>query len=226
MRTLLILIIIFILGYCLLDNTLEKFSDVQSEGDKYYFKDDEIYYKYGNTNIEYSRFNVKTKEVKHWYARQIVDKVLKNKKNKKVLVLGVSLGGIIVELLDKNKNMEIVGVDIEDTHFDVVRKYSDNNRLKLYKSDADKYVSKMKKERYDAIIVDLFVGDKVPAFVTKNKKFMKRLDQSLNTGGILLINTIGIKQSVLELLLKKNFRSSRINVVDNGSNFIGIVSKK
>ena len=225
MRTLLILIIIFILGYCLLDNTLEKFSDVQSEGDKYYFKDDEIYYKYGNTNIEYSRFNVKTKEVKHWYARQTVDKVLKNKKNKKVLVLGVSLGGIIVELLEKNKNMEIVGVDIEDTHFDIVRKYSDNNRLKLYKSDAKDFVIKMK-DKYDVIIVDLFIGDKVPKFVTKNKRFMKKLNQKLNTDGLLLINTIGIKQSTLELLLKKNFRSSRINIVDNGSNFIGIVNKK
>jgi len=225
MRTLLILIIIFILGYCLLDNTLEKFSDVQSEGDKYYFKDDEIYYKYGNTNIEYSRFNVKTKEVKHWYARQIVDKVLKNKKNKKVLVLGVSLGGIIVELLEKNKNMEIVGVDIEDTHFDIVRKYSDNNRLKLYKADANDFVIKMK-DKYDVIIVDLFVGDKVPKFVTKNKRFMKKLNQNLNIGGVLLINTIGIKKPALELLLKKNFRSSKIDIVDNESNFIGIVSKK
>lgn len=226
MRTLLILIIIFILGYCLLDNTLEKFSDVQSEGDKYYFKDDEIYYKFGNTNIEYSRFNVKTKEVKHWYARQIVDKVLKNKRNNKVLVLGVSLGGIIVELLNKNKNMEIVGVDIDDTHFDIVRKYSDNNRLKLFKQDAKDYVNKMKKEKYDVIIVDLFIGDKVPKFVTKHKKFMRNLNKSLNTNGILLINTIGIKQANLELLLKKNFRSSRINIIDNGSNFIGIVNKK
>lgn len=225
MRTLLILIIIFILGYCLLDNTLEKFSEVQSEGDKYYIKDDEIFYKFGNTNIEYSRFNIKTKEVKHWYARQIVDKVLKNKRNKKVLVLGVSLGGIIVELLNKNKNMEIVGVDIQDIHFDVVRKYSDNNRLKLYKSDAKDFVIKMK-DKYDVIIVDLFVGDKVPKFITKNKRFMKKLNHNLNIGGILLINTIGVKKHVLELLLKKNFRSSKIDVIDNESNFIGIVSKK
>ena len=89
---------------------------------------------------EYSRFNYKIKECKHWYSITICNKVLNSiyeNRKYKVLVLGVALGGIIVHLLDKNKNIDIVGIDISDINYDIVRTYSDNSRLKLIKDDAE-----------------------------------------------------------------------------------------
>ena len=60
------------------------------------------YYK----DVEYSRFNTITKEVKHWYAIQMMNIIYAKydfDKPIKILVLGVALGGVIIHLLN-NKN--------------------------------------------------------------------------------------------------------------------------
>lgn len=219
---LLILIMIMILSYFLLNNNYEQFISDTNTQNNIYLENDEIYHKYGN--VEYSRLDLKTKKVKHWYAKEAVNKILNNKKNKKVLILGVALGGIIINLLNENKKMKITAVDIEDTHFDFVRKYSDNNRLKLIKKDANNYVMNMNK-KYDAIIVDIFIGDDIPNFVTDNNDFLNKLEKNLNSGGIFMINSIKIDKNILENKLKVIFNTATTNVINKNSNYLGIALK-
>jgi len=221
MKILLILIII-IIAYFLLNNSYEDFNSEINSENNIYMANNEIYHKFGN--FEYSRIDLKTKQVKHWYAKEIVKRVLQNKKNKKVLILGVALGGIIINLLNENKNIEITAVDIEDTHFDFVRKYSDNDRLKLVKDDANNYVMNMN-EKYDAIVVDIFIGDKIPTFVTSNNKFLDKLEQTLNLGGIFVINTIRIDKDILKDSLTHIFYTSNISIINENSNYLGIALK-
>ena len=147
---------------------------------------------------EYSRFNYKTKECKHWYSITICNKVLNSiyeNRKYKILVLGVALGGIIVHLLDKNKNIEIVGVDISDINYDIVRTYSDNSRLKLIKDDAEIYM-KNNNEKYDFIICDVFNDLDVPKFVTTTT-FLNNINRSLVNDGYFLINTIKMNKDNL-----------------------------
>lgn len=222
MKILLILIVIIVIAFFFLNDQFEEFISNLSVNDNVYLKNNELYQTYNN--VEYSRINLKTKEVKHWYAKQIVNKVSENKKNKKVLVLGVALGGIIIDLLNKYKHMHITGVDIEDTHFNLVKKYSDNKRLTLIKQDAKEYVSKMK-EKFDVIIVDIFIGDKVPEFVLDNNNFLNKLQKNLNYQGIFMINTIGINKIKLKSIMKKAFYNSEISVINKGGNYLGIALK-
>lgn len=222
MKTLLILIIIIVLAYFLLNKCNEQFTSQSNSKTNIYMTNNEIYQTIGN--FEYSRIDLKTKKVKHWYAKELVNRILKNKKNKKVLILGVALGGIIINLLNENKNMEITAVDIEDTHFNFVRKYSDNKRLNLIKDDANNYVMNMK-EKYDAIVVDIFIEDKIPKFVTDNNKFLKKLQQNLNFGGIFIINTMRISENILKNTLTKTFNTSNILVMNKNLNYLGIALK-
>jgi spermidine synthase len=222
MKTLLILIIIIIVAHFLLNDTFETFISTIDSKNNIYMDNNEIYQTFGN--FEYSRIDLKTKSVKHGYAKETVEKVLQNKKNKKVLILGVALGGIIIDLLDKNKNMKITGVDIEDTHFDFVKNHSDKKRLQLIKEDANKFVMNMK-EKYDVIIVDIFIGDEIPKFVTNDNKFLKKLEKYLNTGGIFIINSIRINRNILENKLKKIFNTSYVYVTKTNNNYLGIALK-
>ena len=74
----------------------------------------------------------------------MVNRILNSKNNKKILILGVALGGIIIHILNKDQYIHITGVDISDENFDLVREYSDVNRLILIKDDAETYINNTK----------------------------------------------------------------------------------
>jgi spermidine synthase len=81
------------------------------------------------------------------------------------------------------------------------------------------------KEKYDAIVVDIFIEDKIPKFVTDNNKFLKKLHQNLNFGGIFIINTMRISENILKNTLTKTFDTSNILVMNKNLNYLGIALK-
>jgi len=175
---------------------------------------------------ENSRFNYKTKECKHWYALLICNKILnsiENNKKYKILILGVALGGIIIHLLNKSKNIEIIGVDITDKNYDIVQKYSDNSRLKLIKDDAEIYM-KNNNEKYDFIICDVFTEFSIPKFVT-NKIFLNNINKSLVNNGYFLVNTIGISKDNLYSVFSDSFQPLDIEISSQNLNDISIIKK-
>jgi len=175
---------------------------------------------------EYSRFNYKTKECKHWYSITICNKVLNSiyeNRKYKILVLGVASGGIIIHLLNKDENIDIVGVDISDINYDIVRKYSDNSRLELIKEDAENYM-KNNNEKYDFIICDIFNEIYVPKFVTTTT-FLNNINKSLVNNGYFLINTIGINKDNLHDIFSNSFQSSNIEILSQNINDVSIINK-
>jgi spermidine synthase len=143
---------------------------------------------------ENSRFDYVTKKAVHWYARCIVDGVLRRKKSKDVLVLGVALGGIIIDLLNSNKECHVTGVDISDDNFDIVEKYSDIGRLRLVKENAETYIGRTN-EIYDIIICDIYPTSLnngtllLPPFVLTDA-FLSKIDAMLPSGGAFFLDTI------------------------------------
>jgi hypothetical protein len=173
---------------------------------------DEIYIKGGTNKTEASRFNYVTKECKHGYAIDTVNDILSyNKPDKKVLILGVSLGAQIIHLLDKDPKIKVTGVDLEDTHFDIVRKYSDVSRLRLIKMDAYKYIIETK-DTYDVIMFDVFKDNfKNPEFLA-SKKFLEKIHDMLQhtDNSKFIINTP--KYNIqLNSLLKEIFYDYNLN---------------
>ena len=71
-RNIIISIIILIIFYFI-------YNDVNTNTLRYQIDGDEIYQMDSINNMEYSRFNIKTKECVRWYAKEICREVLKTK---------------------------------------------------------------------------------------------------------------------------------------------------
>jgi spermidine synthase len=178
-RNLLLLIIVLIISYFI-------YSDRNTNTIRYKIDGDEIYQMDSINRMEYSRFNIKTKESVRWYAKEICKEVLKIKINAKILVLGVGLGGIIIELSNKRPDLTIVGIDISDINFDIVTKYKGSNQVILIKEDANEYI-KNPEITFDGIICDLYVDGKVPIFVFSDE-YINNIFKILNSDGKYIIN--------------------------------------
>jgi spermidine synthase len=181
----------------------------QKGGEVIYDEDDIIDYVAGG---EYSRFNIKTKEVQHWYAKEICNTVISHStslKNIKILVLGVALGGIIIHLLDKLKLAHVTGIDITGINFHIVQQYSPKDRLLLIEHDAEIFI-KTTTETFDFIICDIFNDTNVPDFVL-SEEFLKNIYKKLNANGKFLINTIGINTDKLKTSFIKAFPKCNIS---------------
>ena len=142
---------------------------------------------------------------------------------KKILVLGVALGGIIIHLLDKLLNSCVTGIDISNDYFDIVKIFTPEERLKLIKDDALTYIENTE-ENYDFIICDIF-NEKICNFVLQ-PIFLNNINQKLNVNGMFFINTLDINESVLIEELKKYFIDCKIEKNNASYNIIGIGTKK
>jgi ubiquinone/menaquinone biosynthesis C-methylase UbiE len=209
-----IVLLLLVLLLLLLNVSQESFSNntnfpnTNFPNTKYIITDEEIYYPVidDNKELEYSRFNYKTKQVKHKYAIEIMNQI--TEKHKKILVLGVALGGIIINILDKYPKAQVVGIDIIDEFFDLVRKYSDTSRLTLIEEDAEKYIE-MNQDLFDIIICDICDGYLIPPFVL-NKPFLDKINKMLLPNGKFIINTIKLDDNMMQNTLGKSFINKKI----------------
>jgi hypothetical protein len=192
-------------------------SDIKDNQSNYIIDGDEIYQPdLKIEDSEHSRFNYKTKECSHWYCLQIMNNILNNKYKKynNVLVLGVALGSQIIHLLNKDSNIMITGVDIDDTNFNIVEKYSDCNRLTLIKDDANNYIINTN-DTYDVIICDIFISKDIPEFVL-TKEFLDKINKMLihSKSKFILNTTYELDKDMIISLLKKSFINYKIDVIN------------
>ena len=150
---------------------------------------------YTDNKSENSRFDIITKECKHWYGLFICNQIIKNiniQNKYKILVLGVALGSIIIHLANKLSNICIIGVDINSDDFNMVYSNCPNN-VRLICQDAYTYMIH-NNIVYDFIVCDIFIYQNnkhiVPDFVFTDE-FITYIYNSLNKDGMFLINTIG-----------------------------------
>jgi len=167
---------------------------------------------------EHSRFNYVKKECTHWYCLEFMNNILSPKNNikyKNVLVLGVALGGQIIHLLNKDPMIKVTGVDISDINFHIVKKFSDNKRLRLIKDDANNYIMTTD-DTYDVIICDIFIGMHIADFVLTTK-FLDKINKMLPSpkSKFLLNTTTASEKNVVTGLLKRSFKNSEIKIENN-----------
>jgi len=109
-----------------------------------------------------------------------------------ILILGVGGGTVITLLHDYFPDAAMKCVDIDPTILMVAKKYFHVDQIPhttYVCQDAEVFSKedKVRKSRYDVIIVDLFSGRHIPEFVV-NKEFIASIRSILNRNGILLIN--------------------------------------
>jgi spermidine synthase len=131
------------------------------------------------------------------------------KEHPKILVLGVALGGIIINILNKYPNSRVTGVDITDEYFDLVKKYSDTSRLILIKEDAEEYIANSI-DSFDIIICDISDGLSMPSFIL-SKLFLDKINKMILPNGKFLINTIHIDNMIIQQKLENSFPNKKIN---------------
>lgn len=135
----------------------------------------------------------------------------RERKIKNILVLGVA-GGTVIHLLHKRfPAARITGVDIDTVMIDIGNRYFGLNTipvLRLVRDDAKHFVRRPA-HRFDLIIVDLFFGREIPAFV-ESPIFLRRLRYMLDNGGTVVINYLreleyGMKSDTLMETLQRIF---------------------
>ena len=133
-----------------------------------------------------------------------------------ILVLGVGGGTVIHVLHALYPEADITGVDVDKQMIDIGIKYFglDNVKgLNLTVSDAEKFVrgAAVKKKQWDMVVVDLFIGTAIPAFVGE-ETFLRTVKRIMTPKGTGIINYLrereyGTLAALLLGKLKKYFRS-------------------
>lgn len=101
---------------------------------------------------------------------------IKKEKIKSVLILGLG-GGTVAKLVRKYwPKSEIAGVEIDPMMVELGKKYLGLDHTKVIIGDAYEFIEK-NKEKYDLVIVDLYVGNEFPKKF-EEEEFLKRLTKN------------------------------------------------
>jgi spermidine synthase len=126
---------------------------------------------------------------------------------KTVLVLGIGGGTLFGVLRNIFPAARITGVDIDGEIIRLYRKYFQNELdVRLLCTDAQVFVKNQirKKQSFDLIIIDLYIGNDVPEFVTQ-RAFLTSVKNILSPAGLVIFNYFCFKNQTRasELLLDK-----------------------
>lgn len=132
-----------------------------------------------------------------------------------ILVLGIG-GGTVIELLARRyPNATITAVDIDETMIDIAKRYFRSDsiaNLRVICGDAKEFVQSC--SRYDLVIVDLFIGPKIPEFVS-SLPFLENLHAIIKSDGHCCINYLReLEYQAKSDELRKRLATLWKNVVD------------
>ncbi len=109
---------------------------------------------------------------------------------RKVLLLGVG-GGSAVELIEGFwADAKTTGVEIDPLMIELGKKYlklGEARNLKVEVGDATRWLAGNKTQKFDLVLVDLYVGGKIPEEVRREKS-IKLVKQHLSGGGVAAFN--------------------------------------
>jgi spermidine synthase len=123
-----------------------------------------------------------------------IGQILKEKKNiKKVLILGLG-GGTAAGIINKRiKKAKITGVEIDAVMIGLGKKYFGLGKIKeleILNQDAIKLVNdKGLKDKFDLILVDLYIGDSYP-LKAEDLKFLKNLKTLVLKKDLIVFNRL------------------------------------
>lgn len=119
-----------------------------------------------------------------------------------ILILGLG-GGSLVKLIDKYfPQAKIIGVEIDPIMVELGKKYLDLARIKNLEIIIDDAVScinisKHLYKKFDLILVDLYVGDKISENC-QSELFLRNIKKFLTKSGVVIFNRLYFKNHIFE----------------------------
>ena len=116
------------------------------------------------------------------------------------LIIGLGCGNCAGEIRKHYPRAKITGLEIDKQIISVAEKYfnlSSLKNLKVVVEDGSKYVAQKSRQKrpqqYDLIIIDVYLGKKIPRVFT-SFKFYQQLEKLVNNNGIVVINQLFFKE--------------------------------
>lgn len=132
--------------------------------------------------------------VKKIWSKAIKKLKKQQKKIKTVLILGLGCGDCAFEVKKLYPRAEMIGVEIDKHVVNIAKSYfnlASVKNLKVTVNDGVKYVEKLmkqkKKKQFDLIIIDVYLGRKMPK-PFRAKKFLKSLRELKAENGTVVFN--------------------------------------
>lgn len=180
---------------------------------KSYFREEVV--EHGNSTISpglqvwyaYGRYMLNTANVNYSFGR--LDKVFRSafrqlrveqRGMKRVLLLGLGAGNVPAILREVDPGIEVVAVEIDPEVVRLGRTYfglQEGPGLRVEIADAIDWVAGCR-ERFDMVVVDLFVDAEVPAAACK-PTFLLRLADLIGPGGLVVFNRLAHEPGLLQL---------------------------
>ncbi|MFH0943519.1 MAG: fused MFS/spermidine synthase [Candidatus Beckwithbacteria bacterium] len=124
----------------------------------------------------------------------------KNKTVKQALILGLGCGDCAFEIQKFYPEAQMTGVEIDNQVIEAAQCYfnlATVKNLKIAIEDGAKYLSKLTKQKkgkkFDLIIVDAYLGEKIPKSMV-GKSFFNNLVKILAHDGVVIFNRLFFKQ--------------------------------
>jgi len=109
----------------------------------------------------------------------------------KSLILGLG-GGSAAKLVKKYwPKAKIIGVDIDPVMIRLGKKYLGLQDIEIRIEDADKFIRKqlLAGIKYDLVLIDMYIGDKVPGKF-QSDKFIEAIQKLLSEDGVAIFNRL------------------------------------
>lgn len=156
----------------------------------------------------------------------------KSLKVQNVLILGLG-GGTVTNLINQSfPQAKITGIEIDPAVIRLGKKHFGLGKiknLKIIQADAVKYVNdySLITNRYSLILVDLYIGDKVPK-KAEAKEFLKNLKKLISKNGIIIFNRLFYqdhKKKTEEFIKKLDKYFPKIELIRIWSNLLVVCRK-
>lgn len=121
--------------------------------------------------------------------KQAIKKVPQPKSVRKILMLGLATGGTLPFFLKRFSNASITAVEIDPVMADLMKRlapFKRRDRLEIVIGNAAEIVAQ-RQEKYDLVIFDLFVGQKV-ASIMRDEFFLRQALSRTQPHGYWLVN--------------------------------------
>ena len=140
------------------------------------------------------------------------------------LLLGLG-GGTVVQLIKARwPEAKITGIELDSEIVKIGKKFfglGEIDNLEIINNDAIEWVNSCQDRKFDLILVDLYVGGKLPKGA-EDKAFLKNLQKLLSQKGVIIFNWLKNKDEKRFIeTLKRNF--SNFNRVDLATNIFLLV---
>lgn len=114
------------------------------------------------------------------------------------LILGVAGGTSVGILQNLFPGIKILGIELDSVMITVAKQYfslKENKQIQILKKDAITFIHRYKKQqKFDCIIVDLYIKELNPA-KARTKVFLKKIKQRTAANGVVIYNSHFQKQN-------------------------------